>query len=133
VATWPTREQVETFLAGPADRPVVMLNLLAFKDEAVDPDTGEAVTGREVVRRYSRAMKRFVEEGGGTFVLAADVDSQVIGSGGEQFGFVGIMRYPSRARYLELAGDPEVAATIGRYREAGLDSQWLFAMTEVTE
>jgi len=133
MATWPTAEQIEAFLAGPVDRPVVMLNLLSFKDRAEDPDTGEVVTGREVVRRYSRAMKGFVEDGGGTFVLAADVDSQVIGTGGEDFGFVGIMRYPSRARYLELAGDPEVAATIGRYREAGLESQWLFAMTEVTE
>jgi hypothetical protein len=34
---------------------------------------------------------------------------------------------------VELAGDPEVARTIGRHREAGLAGQWLFAMTEVTE
>lgn len=133
MATWPTADQIETFLAGPPDQPVVMLNMLTFKDVAEDPDTGETVSGKEVVRRYSRAMKGFVERGGGTFVLGADIDSQVIGAGGEQFAFVGIMRYPSRGRYLELAGDPEVAATIGRYREAGLESQWLFAMTEVSE
>jgi hypothetical protein len=78
-------------------------------------------------------MRAFVEERGGTFVLAANVDSQLIGEGGEHFEFVGIMRYPSRAAYLALAGDPEVHRTIGRHREAGLASQWLFAMTEVTE
>ncbi len=133
MATWPTPEQIETFLAGPPDQPVVMLNMLTFKKTAEDPDTGEPVSGKEVVRRYSRAMKSFVERGGGTFVLGADIDSQVIGTGGEQFDFVGIMRYPSRSRYLELAGDPEVAATIGRYRDAGLESQWLFAMTEVAD
>lgn len=128
MATWPTPEQIETFLAGPADQPVVMLNMLQFK-----PRTDDGSTGRDAVMRYSRAMREFVEARGGTFVLAANIDSQVIGEGGEGFQFVGIMRYPSRRRYLELAGDPEVARTIGGHREAGLESQWLFAMTEVTE
>jgi hypothetical protein len=91
------------------------------------------MSGRDAVLLYSRAMRGFVEAGGGSFVIAADVDSQVMGTGGEHFDFVAIMRYPSRRRFLELAGDPEVAATIGRHRDAGLESQWLFAMTEVTE
>jgi uncharacterized protein (DUF1330 family) len=127
MATWPTPEQIETFLAGPPDRPVVMLNLLSFKEQAADGSTGH-----DAVMRYSRAMREFVEARGGTFVIAADVDSQVIGEGGEHFEFVAIMRYPSRQKYLELAGDPEVARTIGKHREAGLESQWLFAMTELT-
>lgn len=131
MATWPTPEQIQQFLDGPQDEPVVMLNLLAFKPRADGDDAGE--TGRDSVLRYSRAMKQFVESRGGTFVLAANVDSQVIGAGGEHFEFVGIMRYPSRRAYLELAGDPEVQRTIGKHREAGLASQWLFAMTEVTE
>jgi len=130
VATWPTQEQIEEFLGGPPDVPVVMLNMLTFKPEAeID---GEVVSGQEAVGRYSRAMKEIVEAHGATFVVAANVDSQVIGTGGEHFDFVAIMRYPSRQAYLALAGDPEVAATIGRYREAGLESQWLFAMSEVT-
>lgn len=130
MATWPTPEQITEFLAGPADVPVVMLNLLQFKARADGVDAG--MSGREAVMRYSRSMREFVEAHGGTFVLAASIDSQVIGAGGEGFGFVGIMRYPSRRAYLELAGDPEVARTIGKHREAGLESQWLFAMTEVT-
>jgi hypothetical protein len=130
MATWPTPAQIEEFLAGPADQPVVMMNLLRFKAQADGGDAG--LSGRDAVLLYSRAMKSFVESKGGTFVLAANIDSQVIGEGGD-FHFVGIMRYPSRQSYLELAGDPEVAATIGKHREAGLESQWLFAMTEVTE
>ena len=129
MATWPTTEQIEAFLAGPADQPVVMLNLLTFKAEADPPFEG--MTGQEVTLEYSRAMKAHVEVHGATYVLGATVDSQVIGEGGEHFQFVGIMRYPSRQTYLELAGDPEVAATIGRYRDAGLESQWLFALSEV--
>jgi uncharacterized protein (DUF1330 family) len=131
MATWPTPEQIETFLAGPPDEPVVMLNMLQFKEQADASHDG--MTGEEAVLLYSRAMKDFVEAHGGSFVLAARVQSQVIGEGGEGFQFVGVMRYPSRKAYLELAGDPKIAATIGKHREAGLESQWLFAMAEVTE
>lgn len=131
MATWPTHEQLETFLAGPPDEPIVMLNMLTFKQQADASHAGQ--TGQEAVMQYSRAMREFVESRGGTFVLAANVDQQLIGEGGEHFHFVGIMRYPSRRAYLELAGDPEIAKTIGKHREAGLESQWLFAMSEVTE
>jgi uncharacterized protein (DUF1330 family) len=125
----PTQEQIEEFLAGPADQPVVMLNMLKFKDRA--DDTHPGMTGREAVMLYSTAMREFVEAHGGTYVVAADIDSQVMGAGGD-FDFVAIMRYPSRKQYLELAGDPEIARTIMPHRAAGLESQWLFAMTEVT-
>lgn len=131
MATWPTHEQLVTFLSGPADTPVVMLNMLNFKPRA--DASHEGLTGQEAVMQYSRAMREFVEARGGTFVLAANIDSQLIGEGGEHFEFVGIMRYPSRQAYVQLAGDPEVAATIGKHRDAGLESQWLFAMSEVTE
>ena len=96
-----------------------MLNLLRFKEQA--DASHEGMTGEEAVLVSRHAMKQFVERGGGTFVLAAHVDSQVIGEGGD-FHFVGIMRYPSRQAYIELAGDPEIAATIGKHREAGLEA-----------
>ncbi len=63
--------------------------------------------------QYSLAMRRLVESHGGTCVLGADIDSQLIGDGGEHLRLVGIMRYPSRRAYLDLAGDPEPANTIG--------------------
>jgi hypothetical protein len=77
MATWPTAAQLEEFLAGPADQPVVMLNLLEFKQQA-DPSHPD-MSGRDAVLLYSRAMRGFVEARGGSFVLAAHVDSQLIG------------------------------------------------------
>ncbi|NCY15860.1 MAG: DUF1330 domain-containing protein [Actinobacteria bacterium] len=131
MSTWPTHEQLVEFLDGPMDQPVVMLNMLTFKKMADESHAGQ--TGRDAVMQYSRAMKEFVESHGGTFVIAADIDSQMIGEGGEHFQFIAIMRYPSRQAYIDLAGDPEIANTIGKHRDAGLESQWLFAMTEITE
>lgn len=131
MATWPTAEQIQEFLSSPLDKPVVMLNLLSFKRQADASHDG--LSGQEAVMMYSRAMKEFVESHGGTFVIAANIDSQMIGEGGEMFHFMAVMRYPSRQAYLDLAGDPEIARTIGKHREAGLESQWLFAMSEVVE
>jgi hypothetical protein len=131
MATWPTPAQIESYLALPQDQPVVMLNLLTFKREATGTHAGH--TGRDAVLEYSRAMREFVEAHGGSFVLAADVDLQLIGEGAEHVDFVAIMRYPSRQAFLDLAGDPEIARTIGRHRDDGLESQWLLAMTEVTQ
>ncbi len=59
MATWPTPEQIEAFLAGPMDVPVVMLNLLQFKEQA--DASHEGMTGEEAVLLYSRAMKELVE------------------------------------------------------------------------
>jgi len=131
MSTWPTHEQIVDFVSGPMDQPVVMLNMLTFKKDADETHAGQP--GKEAVMQYSRAMKEFVESHGGTFIIAADIDSQMIGEGGEHFQFIAIMRYPSRQAYIDLAGDPEIANTIGKHREAGLESQWLFAMTEMTE
>ena len=128
MATMPTPEQIQQFLAGPADQPVVMLNLLKFKERADASHPG--MSGRDAVMLYSTAMREFVERSGGTFVVAADIDSQVMGVGGD-FDFIAVMRYPSRQRFLELAADPEITRTIMPHRDAGLESQWLFAMTEV--
>lgn len=131
MSTWPTHEQIVDFVSGPMDQPVVMLNMLTFKKDADETHAGQS--GKEAVMQYSRAMKEFVESHGGTFIIAADIDSQMIGEGGEHFQFIAIMRYPSRQAYIDLAGDPEIADTIGKHRDAGLESQWLFAMTEMTE
>src|SRR5262245_39033544 len=109
MATMPTPEQIQEFMSGPADQPVVMLHLLKVKAGADDPPPD--MTGHDAVMLYSTAMREFVVANGGSFVLAADIDSQVMGDGGD-FDFVAIMRYPSRQKFIELAGDPEITRTI---------------------
>jgi uncharacterized protein (DUF1330 family) len=126
--TWPTEAQLTAFLAAPQDKPVVMMNMLRLKSDPGDLPAGE--TMRDVMMRYAQPMREYVEAHGGEFIFAGDVVSQLIGEGGEDFAFVSIMRYPSRRAFLELAGDPEIAQTIGKHRDAALDSQWLLVMTE---
>jgi uncharacterized protein (DUF1330 family) len=129
MALYPTSEQIDTLLTGPADTPVVMVNLLRFKPQADAPDEG--VSGEEAYRRYAEQMRAFVESKGGRFIWAGRVDSQVIGTGGEGFHMIGLVEYPSRQAFVAIATDPHVQE-IGKHRAAGLESQWLIATTEAS-
>ena len=125
MALYPTAEQISALLAGPDDRPVVMLNLLKFKPRA-DASAG-AMTGQEAYERYARALREVVESQGGRFLWAGQVDSLVIGdSGAADFDVVGIVEYPSRKKFVEIATSDRVRE-IGVDRAAGLESQWLIA------
>jgi uncharacterized protein (DUF1330 family) len=126
MAIYPTPDQIQTLLAGPADQPVVMVNLLRFKPWADAPDAG--TSGEEAYRRYADLMRAFVESKGGRFLWIGRVDSQVIDTGGEGFHLIGLVEYPSRQAFLAIATDPHVQE-IGVHRAAGLESQWLLATT----
>ena len=126
MAIYPTPEQIQTLLGGPADMPVVMVNLLRYKQQADAPDTG--VSGEEAYRRYADQMRPFVDSKGGRVLWIGRVDSQVIGEGGEGFHMIALVEYPSRQAFLAIATDPHVQE-IGVHRAAGLESQWLIATT----
>ena len=104
-----------------------MVNLLRFKPLADAPDAG--LTGQAAYLRYVELMRAFVESKGGRFIWVGRVDSQVIGTGGEEFHMIGLVEYPSRQAFVAIATDPHVEA-IGAHRAAGLESQWLVAATE---
>lgn len=129
MSIYPTPEQVQKLVAGAQDQPVVMINLLRFKSQADGPEEG--MSGEEAYRRYAIKMREFVESKGGRFLWIGRIDSQVIGEGGEGFHAAGLVEYPSRKAFLEIASDPYVQEEIGASRSAGLESQWLLAATEM--
>ena len=126
IALYPTPEQIQALLAGPQDRPVVMLNLLRFKDRATEPDEG--VTGEQAYQRYADEMTRFVASRGGRVIWSGRVDGQVIGDGADGFSMAALVEYPSRKAFVEIATSPDVAK-FGVHRAAGLEGQWLLATT----
>jgi uncharacterized protein (DUF1330 family) len=126
IALYPKPEQLQSLLADPSDQPVVMVNLLRFKRSADAPNDG--VSGEESYRRYAQQMIAFVESKGGRLIWSGRVDSQVIGEGGDFFHMVGLVEYPSRKAFVEIATDPYVQE-IGVHRAAGLEGQWLLAAT----
>ncbi|HTX56702.1 MAG TPA: DUF1330 domain-containing protein [Candidatus Acidoferrales bacterium] len=87
----PTREQIEALAASPDSGPVVMLNLLAFREG-----------GREHYRSYMAAAKRALEEVGGRVVLMGKAAQPFIGPPDERWDEVLVVRYPSRAAFLTM-------------------------------
>ncbi len=126
MAKYPTPDQIKTLLEGPADTPVVMLNLLKFN--RVAESSGGRVSGEEAYRRYAVQMRKLVESKGGRFIWAGRADSLVIGETDEEFDMVGLVECPSRAAFLEIASSQQVQEISGD-RAAGLDHQWLIACT----
>lgn len=130
IATAPEPEQFQELMKGPADTPVVMVNLLSFKQKA---DGGnEGMSGQESYMRYGGKMREFVESKGGRFLWTGRVDSMVLGESDYDFQVVALVEYPSRQAFVEIATSEHVGE-IGKDRSKGLAGQWLIATTTVDE
>ena len=127
IAQLPEPENFQELMQGPADTPVVMVNLLSFKNRA---DGGnEGMTGVESYQLYATKMRQFVESKGGRFIWSGRVDSMVIGESDAEFHVIALVEYPSRQAFVEIASSAHVAE-IGKDRVSGLAGQWLIATTE---
>jgi len=124
LALYPKKAQLEALARGADGEPVVMLNLLRFKERATAPDEG--ASGEEAYRRYGDAMRALVEARGGRVLWQGRLERQVIGEGAEGFHVAALVEYPSARAFVEIATSAEVAA-IAVHRAAGLEGQWLVA------
>lgn len=127
IAQTPQPQQIQQLMEGPQDTPVVMVNLLSFKESA-DGDNG-GISGQEAYMKYGASMRKFVESKGGRFIWAGRVDSMLIGESDFDFQAVALVEYPSRKAFIEIVSDQHVAE-IGKDRKDGLAGQWLIATTE---
>lgn len=126
MAIYPNSEQIQALLSSTEEGPIVMINLLRFKERADAPHAD--LTGEAAYQLYANEMLPFVESKGGRVIWMGRTVSQVIGTGGEDFDVVALVEYPSRQAFVEVAMDPHVAE-IGAHRAAGLEMQWLIAST----
>ncbi len=124
----PTQEQLEHLLQADQTPPVVMLNLLRYRERASYPDElqAEACSGREAYARYAAIAARTVEQVGGQILWMARADQVLIGPMGEAWDDVVLVRYPSREAFLKMIGLPEYQAAVV-HREAGLADTRLIA------
>lgn len=124
-AVYPKGEQIGEAIQKGSNGPIVMVNLLKFKDKAVYKDgRPDDVSGREAYNRYGDEMVKFVTAHGGRVIFAGPVKSLVIGNVEELWDVVALVEYPSSEAFAKIAMSPEVAK-IGVHREAGLAGQLL--------
>jgi uncharacterized protein (DUF1330 family) len=121
---FPTQSQLEELRSLPAEEPVVMLNLLRFKAQADGVDEG--ISGREAYARYAAATGHFLEKVGGRVLNAVDARDVVIGPAEPEWEMALLVEYPTPARFLEMAGDPDYLKAHA-HREAALADSRLIA------
>ena len=116
----PTPEQAAAF-AATTNRPdpVFMLNLLRF----------EASGGAEAYGRYAAAAQEHLARVGGSIVWMGGCDEALIGPASREWDAVAVVRYPSRAAFLEMVQDPGYQSIVG-HRTAGLADSRLIPCAE---
>jgi uncharacterized protein (DUF1330 family) len=122
VSITPTQSQVEALAAMPAGEPVVMLNLLRFKEDADGIDAG--MTGREAYGIYGQQTAPFLARVGGRVLHAADARQTVIGP--DEWDMAIFVEYPSAQNFLAMATDPEYLK-VHAHRDAALADSRLIA------
>lgn len=131
-AVYPKGEQLGEAVANGVNKPIVMVNLLKFKDKALYKDgRAGAGDGRTAYNRYGDEMRAFVESHGGRILFIGEVKSLVIGNVEEMWDAVALVEYPSSEAFVRIAMSPEVAK-FGIHREAGLEGQLLIQTLQTT-
>ena len=126
----PTAEQVQELTSAQETGPVLMLNLLKFKAIADGIDAG--VSGAEAYARYSAAAEPFLKAVGGKLRIAVAPAQTVIGPPELEWDLVLVVEYPSRAKFIEMATNPDYLKEHA-HREAALADSRLIACSDMTE
>lgn len=121
---YPDPEQLAALREGTApDGPIVMVNLLKFRERAEYPDGRDpGLSGREAYHRYGVEVTKLVEAYGGRILFTGDVTALSLGRVEQLWDEIALAEYPSRAAFLAMSSSPEWRA-IAIHRQAGLAGQ----------
>lgn len=117
----PTDAQLAALSADPRPGPVVMLNLVKFKDTP---------NARSEYQTYSKGFVPLLKQLGGTILWAGDVTGIAIGEDSrDDWDYAVLVRYPRRRDFVDTMTSPEYAA-INAHREAGLARHVILPVSE---
>lgn len=122
-AVFPGEDQIKDIQAPVAEGPIVMVNLLKFRDRAMYAD-GRAsdLSGREAYMIYGREVPRLVRKHGGKIIYVGDVRFMMLGRAEPLWDEVALAQYPSQRALFEMSMSPEWLE-IAVHRTAGLEGQ----------
>jgi uncharacterized protein (DUF1330 family) len=96
----------EALNALPDDAPVVMLNLMRFRDKSLDGNG----SGWDAYLRYSTLSIKLIKSQGGTIIWTGATETVALGlPDRHRWDYVALVRYPSRAAFLAMMSSPEYA------------------------
>lgn len=112
-----TADQFAALSADERTTPVVMLNLVHYRERSDDGDG----SGLDAYLRYSRGFIPLLKSCGGTILWAGDVTGVAIGDDtADAWDYAVLVQYPDRAAFVSVMQSAEYAA-INHHRLNGLD------------
>jgi uncharacterized protein (DUF1330 family) len=112
-----TPEQFATLASLPADQPVLMVNLLKFKEQG----------GRERYLQYGREVQPHLQRVGASIRYAGSAPAVIIGDGRQPWwDAILIVEYPTPAAFVEMVTDADYAK-VHEHRAAALERGDLIA------
>lgn len=115
--TTPIDAHAQVLARLPDTGPVVMLNLLRLRD-------------RDAYLRYSALAMPLIKARGGTVLWAGNVEAVALGDPvADRWDYVALVRYPSRAAFLDMLGSAEYAQA-NAIREQAVERHVLVATCE---
>ncbi len=113
------------------DEPIVMVNLLKFKEEADYASLGSShkdsalkLSGKKAYELYGEHVVKMVEDVGGKVLLQATARFTFIAPDDESWDEVVLVQYPSRAAFLQMVTSGLYQKVI-HHRDAALDDSRL--------
>lgn len=129
-----TREQRAQFGEPGPDGPVVIVNLLKFRDKAAYPDGSDAdLSGREAFRRYTDVVFPLIERDGGRVLFAGEVSTLLFGQVEELWDEVVLAEYPNRGALTTGMTTTTEFREAARHREAGLAGELAIEATHLAQ
>lgn len=118
----PDKETFELFKSLPRDEPIMMLNLVRFRDQARYPD-GRTASGAEAYAAYGKKSAPVFRRVGGEILWRGHPQLTLIGPREERWDAIFVARYPSAAAFLEMITDPVYRDAVKHRQAAVLDSR----------
>jgi uncharacterized protein (DUF1330 family) len=111
------------------DEPVVMLNLLKYRDQAEAGHGVDGLTGRQAYTKYGQAFAELEPRFGGSVMWMGRGKHTVIG-GDEEWDIIILVTYPTRRQFIEMFNDPDYKA-IAPMRAAALADSRIIESTQL--
>lgn len=124
----PSQDALKRMAAANADDPVVMLNLLRYREQAEDGHGVDGMTGEAAYRVYGQRFAELNPRFGGEPIWLGRAGEVVIGD--EDWDIAILVRYPTRRHFVEMLADPDYQA-IAPIRAAALEDSRLIETTQL--
>jgi uncharacterized protein (DUF1330 family) len=90
----------------PDDAPVVMLNLMRFREKSLDGNG----SGWDAYLRYSALSIKLIKARGGTIIWTGNAEAVALCvPDRHRWDYVALVRYPTRAAFLDMMISPQYA------------------------